>query len=339
MKKKTFQKSELTSKERKALRQDAPEEQAPAVNNKMSARITAAVLAAVAAIAVFVAIFVPTYMAANYMYESNPVAVITVGIGDENYTLKYELFENESPKAVANFSYLASVGYFDGTVVYDTQNKRVRFGGFTKTEKDGTVTYSHRAYDEAFTTAHLDDFNSAASGRVTEKDHSSLYRYSLSNDSTALKETDLLFSLNAYKSNCQEAATNFQIFADPNLLPSTDNSNVAGERVIPPDTIEGNSRSRTFYSYPIGIPLNDDKATGEAINKILALKSVDEPVNSYFRPPEQTVTVKTVKVYNYKEYGKWNKSEYAHGFESYMTERFGSGVFYSWNRYTYSQYK
>lgn len=344
--KKKFEKSEPMSKELKSLRGNDP---APtdSETDKKSRRITIIVIAAVAAIAIIVGIIVSVYMSFNYMFEGNPVAVIDISIDDETYTLKYELYEDECPKGVANFCYLASIDYFDGTVVYDTQNKRVRFGGYTKTvDENGNATYSHHAYDEEFTTAHADDFNLVAyPDRVSESDHSKLFRYALQEDQTARKETDKLFTLNAYKHDCQIAATNFQIFGDPTLVPSGNgNNSIPGDLdpVPAPDdkiTGTGGDRSRTFVSYPIGEPLNDDRETKNAINVILGLTTADDPVNDFFRPPVQTVTIDDVKIYNYGEYEKWTKSEYEHGFESYMTSKFGTNVFYSWTRYTYAYYK
>lgn len=331
-KKNKYQKSELTSKERKALRADEPAPKPEPTEDeitakKKSTRIVAAVLAVVAVIVIFLGVFIPTYMSTQYMFESNPVAVIKMHTEDETYTLKYELFEDECPAGVTNFCYLASIGFFDGTVIYDTQNKRVRFGGYEKQKDDkGNDKYVHRANNEEFVTAHLDDFDLIANpDRVTENNHSKLFKYSLKNDNTKLNEYDKLFTLNASTYSGTMAATVFQIFGDADTVgDSNRNKDVL--------TNASGGSTRTYSVYPIGQPLKDDKKTCEAINAILNLKTVDTKVNTYYLPPEKTVTIESVKIYNFGEKNKWNNLQYEHGYESYMIEKFGSGVFYSWNK-------
>lgn len=316
MKKKQWKKSELSAKERKELRRE-PKPEPKAAAKRPSVAIWVAV--GLAALAIFAGIFIPTFMFCNYMFEKNPVAVIRLNIGGEAYDLKYELFYEECPIAVTDFAYLASVGFFDGTVVYDAQNSRVRFGGYTqKTNETGKVSLVHRSADEAFTSARANDFRPA---HYEGGSHAAIFRYSLKEDETGMKETDLPFSLNANKPSSAGGATEFQIFGNVDV----------GNN---PDELVSGTTRRIYQVYPIGRPLEGDDGAARAVEAIFALGLAEETYNAYFRPPaSKTVTVESVKIYNFGEYEAWRQNKYEYAFEDYMEEKFGSdssSVFRSW---------
>lgn len=111
--------------------------------------------------------------------------------GDRTLTMKYELFAADCPRACANFVFLAEAGFFDGAVVFDTQNSRVRFGGYYLTEDaSGGVSYAHRSDDTAFLSGLTDEFSEEHyTDSDGETDYSEMLRYTLRSDSTSYDYT------------------------------------------------------------------------------------------------------------------------------------------------------
>lgn len=153
MKKK--QKYSLTAKERKAMRKAGYEpvdtrtpeekeadEKAAEAKRRKTRRIVAVVLIVVLAVALIVtAVVLPVVLSRRrYAYVGRPVAEIHL---DNGMTLTFEIFEDTCPVAATNFLYLARIGYFDGTIIFDSQNNWVRFGGFEDTS-------SQRRNNDAF---------------------------------------------------------------------------------------------------------------------------------------------------------------------------------------------
>lgn len=314
-------KESLSAKERKALREQNNERlqstdgRAAAEREELGKRrrIFAIVILIVAILAVAIGAAIPTYMSCNYMFERNPVAVIKMDAGGKTLTMKYELFANDCPIACTNFAFLASVGWFDGAVVYDTQNEYVRFGGYRQTEEEGKTVYKHKANDESYTSKLTNNFSE---DRYKDGDHSGMFSYKLNSDSSKLTYTDVAFALCAQTSSSAQAATEFQI---------SGSTKTRNDRLTKSD----GSATKTLYVKPFGKPLNDDGATADAIDYILNMQRSETAVNDYFHAPATTVTVKSVKVYNFSE--EWTNVKYKHGFESYMSEVL-NGFTSSWSR-------
>ena len=321
MKKKKMKKSELTASERKQLRRD---EQARAAGERPEAekaerasrsKVYAVALLVVAVIVISVGVAVPTYMSCNYMFERNPVAVIEMKAGDRTLTMKYELFAADCPRACANFVFLAEAGFFDGAVVFDTQNSRVRFGGYYLTEDaSGGVSYAHRSDDTAFLSGLTDEISEEHyTDSDGETDYSEMLRYTLRSDSTSYDYTAYDFMLCANVSGSDASATEFQICGRKDTLSTN-------------DTIwnEAQNSPCEFEVQAFGRPLGGDEATGEAIEYILGMEKSDTYMRSYFLSTAEPVTVSSVKIYNFET--TWTENRYEHGFESYMEEINGINV-------------
>lgn len=313
---------DMTSRERKEERrreearsrgEDARTESEKAASDRRK-RVFVAVALVAAIILVAAGTAIPVYMSCNYMFEDNPVAVIELKAGDRSFTMKYELFASDSPIACANFAYLASVDFFDGAVIYDTQNEWVRFGGYRlSSDDDGETTYTHVADDESFTSALTDDFSPE---RYEEDDHSGIFGYRLNYDDTSLSYTDVEFALCANMHDSAQAATEFQI---------------SGSVTRRDDYVTRDSTNtrRYFKVEAFGRPLKEDAQTAEAVEYILALQRSEETINGYFLAPTTPVVVTDVRVYNYSE--EWTRSSHEHGFESYMTDELDAFYSDTWN--------
>lgn len=74
----------------------------------------------------------------------NPQATIRLSNGME---LNFDIYESDCPNAATNFIWLASIGYFNDVILFDSQQGFVRFGGWTDAKKeDGTPV--HRGDDD-----------------------------------------------------------------------------------------------------------------------------------------------------------------------------------------------
>lgn len=318
-KKQRRQTQSLSARERKELRNREKERETSA-DGRITAereelarrrRILAIVILVFAVIAVTAAASVPIFMSCNYMFERNPVAVIKLDAGDRTLTMKYELLDSDAPIACANFAFLASIGWFDGAVVYDTQNDYVRFGGYRSSMNDsGGAAYTHLADDESFTSAQTANF---AENRYSTTDHSGMFSYSLKSDNSNFTYTDsrFEFALCSQTSASRQASTEFQI---------------SGSTKQRQDSLGG----KTVSVIPFARPLNADEATKEAVTYILGLERGETKINGSFLAPASTVTVKSVKVYNYSE--EWTSVKYEHGFETYMTDELKGFYSTTWSR-------
>ncbi len=93
-------------------------------NKKFNLWLIPLLIAGVALIAI--AIILP-FSCNPYMFMDNPVAEIELNTGD---VLTFEIYEDTCPIAATNFLFLARNKYFDNTIVFDIQQKWVRFGNF-----------------------------------------------------------------------------------------------------------------------------------------------------------------------------------------------------------------
>lgn len=315
MKKKKFVKSELSARERKELRR-AEEERAASSDGRTEAeradrykrrKSGMIALIAIAVIIITVGITVPVVMSCNYMFEKNPIAVFMFESGGKTYKVEYEIFIIDCPNAANNFLYLASVGFFDGTIVYDTQNRQVRIGGYDSVSRtdDGKLTYTHRSDDLDFVNGLKNDFDPK---RYEDPDDPSVFKYRLNKDNNNLKYTMFDYSLCANVSGSDASSTEFQFVCDKNEMADTVSVAGSGNKnfslevfAVPKDT----AQAEKAFSYILGLDTYADE------------NGAPEYARKYFRAPIQTVTLKSVKVYNYDD--PWNDRKYEYGFESYMT--------------------
>lgn len=313
-KKSKYVKSDLTARERKEMRQKeeaALRGEKPALTEeeyavkKRRTRVFATAAIVVAVLLISAGIIIPSVMAANYMFERDPVAVFTFETGGKTYEVEYAIYAADYPNMANNFMYLASIGFFDGTVVFDTQNSQVRFGGYIMSD-DGD--YDHRSDDLWFANKLKDDFSPK---RYENNSDPSIFKYQIKKDSPALGFGDLSFALCGNTSGSSLSATEFQFCCD----------RTADADHLTPAPGSGSIRDLNLEAF--GAPLDEDAAR-EVFDEILALPlstaedGTAKYVSKYFRAPAQTVTLESVKIYNYDAY--WLDSKYEYGFESYMTE-------------------
>ncbi len=212
MKKK--QKYSLTAKERKAMRKAGYEpvdtrtpeekeadEKAAEAKRRKTRRIVAVVLIVVLAVALIVtAVVLPVVLSRRrYAYVGRPVAEIHL---DNGMTLTFEIFEDTCPVAATNFLYLARIGYFDGTIVFDSQNNWVRFGGF-----EDTASSSQRRYNDAFC--------DGVSDVPKDEDGDNAFTYRLKSD-TSSDASRLTGQAGVLSFLYGETATEFQVAAIDN---------------------------------------------------------------------------------------------------------------------------
>ncbi len=93
-----------------------------------------------ALVVIALGIILPIALSDEYTDEQgvHPYAVMKLSNG---MTINYEIWEDRCPIASTNFIYLANSGYFDGTVIYDTQGGWVRFGGWMANNSEGVAIH------------------------------------------------------------------------------------------------------------------------------------------------------------------------------------------------------
>ena len=298
MKKK--QKYSLTAKERKAMREagyelkeESPEqegeeaEKAAARRAKIRRITIVSVVAVLAAALITTAIVLPIAMTKNkYSYVGNPVAVIEL---DNGMTMRYEIFESTCPVAATNFLYLAKIGYFNGTIIFDSQNNWVRFGGF-----ESTASSSHRSNNKEFCDKITD---------VPKDTDGDTFSYRLKKD-TSSDASNLTSQAGVLSFLYNDTATEFQVAA------------IDGAQT----NVPGTSLYKSMTA--VGRALDDE--TMENIKAIAALSRLESSsggytLHSYWRPPLASsdpvtlIKIKSVKLYNLAS-SKWKNFN----FEKYM---------------------
>ena len=319
MKKKEFKRSELSARERKELRRQNEAKAQGIVSEdekeykEKKAKIYFVLFLIVAVILISTGIAVPTYMSCNYMFERNPVAVIKLDAGGKTFEMKYELFVTDCPRATANFVFLAQQDFFDGVVIYDTQNDWMRFGGYTEGEdSDGNLIFNHRSDDSSFTDrltsnfkeAHYTKTQTKDGEQVTVTDTTEALKYTLKKDDTSFSYIDFDYALCANVSGSSASATEFQI----------NGLNKAREDKL---TKADGTSAKTMTTQVFARPLGESNGVKEAIEYVLGMEKGDR-VGDYFVTTSTLVKITDVSVYNYET--EWLQVKYENGFEDYMTE-------------------
>lgn len=135
------QKYSMTAKERKNLKSsssvttknelatnkvnaDGSIEKKPISSKKKTALMICA--GAMGIILIVFAILIPTVFYNRYS-SKNPIAKMILSNG---MVIEYEIFEETCPIAATNFIFLAKNKFFNDTIIFDTQNYWMRFGGY-----------------------------------------------------------------------------------------------------------------------------------------------------------------------------------------------------------------
>lgn len=256
----------------------ASEEHVAKVERKTVLIITAVILAAV--ILITTAILLPILFTTVYRYRDvqNPVARMELSNG---MVLEYEIFEDTCPIAASNFIFLARIGYFDNTIIFDSQNSWVRFGGY-ETE---TV---HRSTNKAF----------ADTVEGIEKYPNSKFGYRLKADTSADAKMYDQKGILAFLYN--DTATEFQVAA------------IDGAQL----TVQG-TYSKEYRVTACGRAFEESMPY---IEEIAAMKRNEQSPHSTWKAPQPTITIKKVKLYNLnrKKWKHFGFDDYFYG-NSYIS--------------------
>lgn len=255
------------------------------------------IIASVLGVAIIVTgIVLPFALSDEYTTEENvnPYAEMKLSNG---MTIRYEIWENDCPIAATNFIYLANIGYFNGTVIYDNQNGWVRFGGW---KADST----HRGDSD---TEFLDKIDRT----YNDKDYSkNKFGYRLKADSSDKAKYSAIGTLTF----CYErSATEFQVIASANTA----------------NTIPGDDKTEWKYT---AFGMVDDDESLENIKKIEALsrdENGEKFKHDYYRAPldkDGLIKIESVKVRKKLE-SKWKNFD----FMDYLLGSEGSQRRNSWN--------
>lgn len=224
--------------------------------------------------------------------DVNPVAQISLSNG---MTLEYEILESQAPAASTNFIYLASIGYFDGTIIHDNSNGWVRFGGY---QTDSV---------------HRGDSNKEFLSTVTDRDayKNNKFGYRLGNTKDSACQLDMVGAL-AF--SYARSATEFQI--------------MGLSRNQRTDLVEGDDNANGWLYQVFATPTTE---TVECVRKLVALQADTEHAkftHSYFCAPLDNgnlITIKSVKVIKkYKD--KWENFNFVDFFVNDSETKCGSWI-------------
>lgn len=238
------------------------------IDRKAVIIIAAVVLAAV--LLITAAIVIPVLFTTVYRYRNvnNPVARMELSNG---MVLEYEIFEDTCPAAATNFIFLANIGYFDNTIIFDNQNNWVRFGGWETETK-------HRSTNTAFT--------DTVEGM--DRYPKSKFGYRLKADTSA--EAKMYNQRGILAFLYSDSATEFQVAA------------VDGAQL----TIPTSSSNREYKVTACGRAFEESM---EYIEQIAAMQQNPDSANPTWKAPYPTLTIKKVKIYNLnrkENRKKWN---------------------------------
>ncbi|MBQ7224082.1 MAG: peptidylprolyl isomerase [Clostridia bacterium] len=263
---------------------------------------TAVVLAVVVAVVGIVII-----VASNDEYTTedvNPYAVMKLSNG---MTINYEIFEDECPVAATNFIYLANIGYFDGTVLFDSQGGWVRFGGW---QADGVHRGdANKSFTDKITL-------SAPTGKTSAYYANNKFGYRLKQDTAKdylRKNKDGIATIGALCFAYERSATEFQIVASENPMATIENG---GEWKVAPFALASDDQS-----------LNNIKA--------LANLTRDDGTrfnHNYYRAPldgNGLITIKSIRV-RQKNETKWKSFDFVSWFKN---DASSSSRLKSWTTY------
>ena len=240
-------------------------------------------------------IFLPIILNDEFTDDLNatPYAVMKLSNGME---IRYEIWEKDCPIASTNFIYLANIGYFDGTVIFDATGGLVRFGGW---QADGN---------------HRGDSNTAFTDRITlpndqngKNYNSNKFGYRLKADTNRSSQKDDIGVLSfAY----ERSATEFQIAASVNPSHSFD-----GEQ---------------WEIAPFGMVADPQSLDNIKIIYDLDKSGTYAPTGHSFQAPAnngELITINSVRVYK-KYKAKWQNFNFVEYFKNDSTS---SSLLKSWS--------
>ncbi len=273
--------------------EESAEKQPKKPLSKLAKWIIAALIVVIGVGGVLAGILVPLSLGSREFTDEegvNPKATIKLSNGMQ---LDFDIYENECPNGATNFIWLASIGYFDNVILFDSQQGFVRFGGWTDAKnEDGTPM--HRGDDDTSFTDKIKLSEWTDTGNKTKNFDKNKFGYRLKSDSAKSSTVNTVGTL----SFCYErSATEFTLTAKENPVLTVPNDN------------GGSSGSKQEWKVsPFGFASNPQ--TIDNIKAIGALDLDDDGTkfnHKYFRAPldeNGLIKIKSVKVTG-KYSGKW----------------------------------
>lgn len=269
-------------KKKQQVEQASTETAENVATKKNNGKLIVIIVAVMLSVALIITgIVLPFALSDEYVSEEgvNPYAVMKLSNG---MTINYEIWEQDCPKTATNFIYLAEIGYFDGTVIFDRQNGYVRFGGWQENSE------------------HRGDSNTEFLNKITDRvykdrDYSgNKFGYRISNES---KRSSYANTVGALAFCYERSATEFQFV-------SSENTSL---------TLAGDSDNNGWKSSVFGMA-SDDKSIAN-IKAIAALpmdESGEKFNHPYFKAPldkDGLIKIESIKVRK-KLDTKWKKFDF-----------------------------
>ncbi|MCI8413890.1 MAG: hypothetical protein HFE47_07375 [Clostridia bacterium] len=314
----------MTAKERKALRKSEDEKkhpvrEAPATlpesgEEVANGEVTVAAPAskknlwvliagiAVALVLLLTAILLWVLPRSNSRY---PRAVITLSDGS---TLTMTIWEDDAPIAATNFIFLAQIGFFDDTLIYNVQEERkyMQFGAYKGYGKGET-----RYEDETFIAGipqKMFNIVNLSSDSYKNNAQSNKFGYRLRKDTTSDAGR---YSESYVVSFNNKNAADFVINLGEN---NTNFTNTSGQ-----NNLSGNLAAIGKF---------EDEESQKVLDRILAMQKNSDPGLEGVTGTDPQIRIKSVKVSNLNK-KKWKNFE----FISYMnTANNGSSAWLSWTK-------
>lgn len=259
--------------------------------------VIAVIIAVVGVGGILAGILVPILLGTSEFTDEegvNPHATIRLSNGMQ---LDFDIYENDCPNAATNFIWLASIGYFNDVILFDSQQGFVRFGGWTDAKKEDGTPIHRGDDDKSFTDKISLSEWTGTDGKVNNYDKNK-FGYRLKEDTAKRDMTGQVGTL----AFCYErSATEFTLTADENYSLTIDGDD------------NGSSSTRQSWKVaPFGFASNS--ATINNIKAIEALNRDDGTAfnHAYFRAPldeKGLIRIKSVKVVK-KYSGKWKEFDF-----------------------------
>lgn len=299
-KEKQKQQQGLTANQRKEKRRESDPEytrhQPPTRAEKSNRKLIIIIAAIVLAVIIAAGVAIPLWYYSDYRFADNPIVEIKL---DNGMTLKYEVFVSDSHNISTNFLFLCRIGYFDGSIIYDTQEDWVRFGGYYL---DDAGQYAHRSEDSEFlakTEKYFDEYKG-------EKQ----FKYQLLSDDVNFSSADDAAVYGLF-GNYRNFCTEFQFLGRKDARDVLANIS--------------NNKSYKFNTEYIAAPYEDGpgQSTTDNLKSLFSLGYGDTYYKNTFKTIDtpQFIKIVSTKVHNYS-------APFSDNFETYMKE---NQAVSSWN--------
>jgi len=258
-------------------------------NSFTRSRILFIIFSGLLAIAlILTAIFVPISVAnRRYAHILNPQgerAPVVSFILSNGERVSIVVYDHIAPHTATNFIYLARIGFFNGTIIFDTSNNFVRFGQF----EDDTFR-NFRTTNSDFLARNNTIEILANNVTIEQFQVNNIFDFSIISEpatNNALRETDrgIVSSMHNF------SGVDFQI--------STNNNATL--------ILNDNRPGSTATFVPQGIPFG--RLTGESLAVVDAIVAAPQNQTSrhfFFSPPIETIYIANTRVYNLDFWGKW----------------------------------